>query len=881
MQLDSFTANSYPDLSRFKAEAPSSRRLRICIASEEIYGPGRSGGIATTYYHLARLLVDQGHSVTVLYLEGQSSQDHTIQYWIDYYADLGVELVPLPEPDVKLAGEALRWQARYYSFFVWLANQPTFDVVHTSEWRGGGYYVLLAKKLGLAFCDTLFLVKTSSPHIWNRHYQMRTVESAQTLACMFAEQSVVESADIVIGGSAHLLNFMAYKNYRMPEGRLFVQPNVIEMQDLGMEENRPNYEYGDRVRSRELVFFGRLEARKGLELFCDSLDRLAEQGIVPRRVTFLGMQGIRVPSYPNLKSAEYIRMKAENWPFSMEIIEDFDQKQAIAFLCQAPRIAVMPSVIENATMAVHETIAYRIPFIASRVGGTPELIDPAYHDAVLCDPTPESLTAALLEVLQHGGVVAKGAFDLEGNLQTWKNFHAFLAERFAHGTCQQIVAEMAGGAKSDAQPPRPPNVSLCLYHWNDALGLRGLLNSVIDQTAAGDEIIVVDDGSANKSNAGEFAAVVDEFGARGIRFLSQPHRWLGAAWNHAGEAAKGEVLIFLRADQHVARANLVERFKTAFAHSNYQALTCFFDQRKPADGSDFTRHLSFGPDLASGFLRSGVFGGTGLAVRREAFLDAGGFADAYHLANIEEELLVRMALRGQAFQVVPEVLYEHRERDTGGPLNKLSGAYLAIKPHLDGTPAYLERLFLYTRHLWLQRANAIDGLKKEKKRNEKLSAALSKSLLFGRRWQLEAPEPTAQNAARMAIAFDRKSEIFSIWIPRKSVPSADAKLVLTANNKLVQEFPLKQRERGFYRIQWRYRLTEMMQHPIRLAFTVPTEKDDNFRRTLQIEHLGQNRLALKCRRPLGPPPDIASHRSRLPNLWKRWRKLARLIRPES
>ena len=72
----------FPSLSvlpRFDGEAA---RLRICIATEDIVGPVRNGGIGTTYSALSELLAALGHDVTILYLKGHEVENGTIEEWM-------------------------------------------------------------------------------------------------------------------------------------------------------------------------------------------------------------------------------------------------------------------------------------------------------------------------------------------------------------------------------------------------------------------------------------------------------------------------------------------------------------------------------------------------------------------------------------------------------------------------------------------------------------------------------------------------------------------------------------------------------------------------------------------------------------------------------
>ena len=92
MQKDDFDIRVFPNLERF-CNADMQKPLRVCIATEEILGPVRNGGIASTYYHLAVGLSAQGHEVTVVLLKGKRVQQETLEYWQTYYDDKGVGFI--------------------------------------------------------------------------------------------------------------------------------------------------------------------------------------------------------------------------------------------------------------------------------------------------------------------------------------------------------------------------------------------------------------------------------------------------------------------------------------------------------------------------------------------------------------------------------------------------------------------------------------------------------------------------------------------------------------------------------------------------------------------------------------------------------------------
>lgn len=87
-----------------------------------------------------------------------------------------------------------------------------------------------------------------------------------------------------------------------------------------------------------------------------------------------------------------------------------------------------------------------------------------------------------------------------------------------------------------------PTVSVVIPVWNAARYLPETLRSVLRQTRPPEEIVVVDDGSTDES-----AALAEGFGPT-VCVLRQENRGESAARNRGIEAARGEWIAFLDAD---------------------------------------------------------------------------------------------------------------------------------------------------------------------------------------------------------------------------------------------------------------------------------------------------------------------------------------------
>jgi glycosyltransferase involved in cell wall biosynthesis len=105
------------------------------------------------------------------------------------------------------------------------------------------------------------------------------------------------------------------------------------------------------------------------------------------------------------------------------------RERALAFLKVPGRCAIMPSRVENSPYAVLECIGRGIPFLASSVGGTPELIRSDWRKAVLFPNSPEDLCRAIKWILAEGAVIVPPEVLFEETRRQWLAWHSSLPKR--------------------------------------------------------------------------------------------------------------------------------------------------------------------------------------------------------------------------------------------------------------------------------------------------------------------------------------------------------------------------------------------------------------------------------------------------------------------
>ena len=748
-------AAAFPALDTDLDDAPPGPPKRVCIATADILGPIKNGGIGTAYYHVARMLAAWGHDVVIAYVNSNAADVEQMAAARDLYAGFGVALEPIaPRPGGS--SPLQRVPAPTWALLEWLlARERPFDIVHVSEWRGLGYGPLLAKTLGLDFGTTHFVVKGSSPTLWSREGNRQLVATEAELGWVFMERRSVELADTVICGSAHLLGWMRGAGYDLP-ARSFVWPNVFPAPDPDPAAAAARTAR-DGAPLREVVFFGRLEPRKGLVLFADAVSRLARRGRAPFDVTFLGKPA------GNFDGLAFIERATRGWPGKVRTLSEHGAAEAVAYLAAEPgRLAVIPSLLENASIAVTECLQAGIPFVAAATGGTPELIHPEDHARALVPPDRIALGERLAELTAAPLRAVRPRRDFACALRVWERWHAqttpfdAAAERFT------------GRARSAAASPR---VTVCLVHHERPELVRMAVDSVLAQDYPNLDAVLVDDGSESAAALAALDAVEADFAPRGWRVIRQQNRYLGAARNAAAAAAEGEWLLFLD-DDNVLFPDAVSRLVRAACFSGADCVPAasirFNGDGDPrVDAASHDTPIRFlGAARAWNRIRN-VAGDACALIRRDAFESAGGFTDVYGLGLEDLELFNRLIVAGRRIEPLPDPVYFYRKHAAASMIDMMEDRYQAeacraraLGPHLEGLPAderaYGAYICATTTNLAVARQTLAERDRRLGAQWRELDAA--RRTLFDRKRLLSATEKRLDTARRTVAERDRQLE---------------------------------------------------------------------------------------------------------------------------
>jgi glycosyltransferase involved in cell wall biosynthesis len=405
------------------ASSKTGKLPKLCLVTGELVGPFKNGGLGTSMTGLVEFMAAQGADVTVLYT-GDVSGD--LAEWKQKYLNAGIKLKTLTEiAKPAMTGPLTRigWTNAWVVYTALRGEK--FDIIHFNDTVGEGMYCFLAKRQGLAFQSTLLTLALHSPTEWILESNAHPSNWAGFCCFTTAERISIASTDLLWGPSLYLLNWLKARDYKLP-AQLFNQQYVIPSDDLfgsGNEKIRRAAAPAVKLPTRkpdEIVFFGRLEERKGLRLFVNTITRMGPQ-LEKRGVSVLFMG--KPSSVGGVPADQFLAARSSAWKFKWRIESDFNQQQAVEYLRSNNCMAVMASPVDNSPCTVYEALRFGLPFIAARTGGIPELIHKDDQAGYLFDYTVDSLTKTLTRALDKGLSNVRPSIPVAENQARWLGMH--------------------------------------------------------------------------------------------------------------------------------------------------------------------------------------------------------------------------------------------------------------------------------------------------------------------------------------------------------------------------------------------------------------------------------------------------------------------------
>ena len=629
---------------------------RICIVTNEFNGLHKNGGIGTANTGLALSLAESGFEVTVLYCSPLKISNSELARLRRSYADKGVALEIIGETPVLRRPFESPSSVSYAVFL--FVRERRFDVIYFHDNCGRGYYSLLAKHTGCYPNAPLLLVVAHGPSEWVYELNCTPYRNKEAVIFAFLERRSVELADALISPSRYLLEWLLAHGWMLP-AKVFVEQNIVPMPQLGPVNEKP-LEIGSAAnlrKIREIVFFGRMEPRKGILLFFDAVDQLSERlDLADTQITFLG----RFDRIDGLHSGTFVVERSRRWSAPVRILVTKDQQEALEYLRAEGVLAVIPSLAENSPCVVLECLQLGIPFVATDTGGTPELVEREALERCLCRPEARALADRLETALLGGQAPAALAVAQRTTVERWLRFH------------DSATADLGGERTVGAIPstsgvvPTAPLVSICLVDAAEFASSYAF-ESVLTQDYPNVEILIADRCTRGGTDSTNEQQVRASTGQRiPIHYLQLPGMTLAAARNEIAGVATGRYLLFIDAPDVILVPGGLSRLVAA-AEKTGARLVSAFGLRLPADirpelarDGEIVR-FPVGASLEIGAVEN-CFGEFLMLVARDSFEQCGGFPAGDDGVVGFWQLWVAAHSSGIAVELVPQPAYWYRQR---------------------------------------------------------------------------------------------------------------------------------------------------------------------------------------------------------------------------
>jgi glycosyltransferase involved in cell wall biosynthesis len=220
----------------------------------------------------------------------------------------------------------------------------------------------------------------------------------------------------------------------------------------------------------------------------------------------------------------------------------------------------------------------------------------------------------------------------------------------------RVSCRMPGGGGTLEFVASSPRVSVVVTVYNGERFLEEALRSILDQSFTELELVVVDDGSSDRT-----LEVAHSIRDNRLKVVAEGRVGRAAALNRALEEAEAPLVALMDADDVALRSRIARQVE--FLNTNPEVgfvgtwFTAISEDGRPL----YTKTtLLRDPDLRRRFLvGTPVAGGTAM-IRRTVFDEVGGFRAAF-VPSEDSDLWRRAIMRVRAANI-PEVLYLYRMR---------------------------------------------------------------------------------------------------------------------------------------------------------------------------------------------------------------------------
>ena len=515
------------------------------------FAPDFGGGIGTYVENCAKMFAEAGDDVTVIVRSLKENKEEKTKegYKVvrfkqgegEYYTYLGYD-------------NALAYQ--YYEVIMKLIDKyGKPDVIEMQEYNAYGQYLIQNKlMLNEKLKDIPLVVHLHTPSFETLRINQFNTYEAPFYWIGEMEKFCIKGADALLCPSQFLADKL---QYLVPDKKI----NVINLPfDIDKKELE-KYQESNPIKSdkKTLLYFGRTEYRKGVIQMLKGAEKLWEKGL-DFKVKIIGgdvkleSKGTFIGEELKKKYAKYIESG------NLEMLAPIPHLELIPHILSATAVTI-PSLYENFPNTCIYSMWLGKPVLVSKSGGQAEMVQESGKNGIIFDwdkegdfeEKLEQLLNMSDEELQTMGNNAKTRINKLCNMETnLKLRREFFEEVIRNKNKQKdkfpFVEEMPKDEYTKVYEGEKDLLSVVIPYYNLGKTLPETIESIKETEYKKYEIVIVNDGSTDQESLDVLKQYEND---EKIRIINIKNKGLANARNVGAEAAKGEFVAFIDADDKI------------------------------------------------------------------------------------------------------------------------------------------------------------------------------------------------------------------------------------------------------------------------------------------------------------------------------------------
>ena len=366
------------------------KRLHVCILSKEFppFAPG--GGVGTLYYHLASELLLMGHEVTVVV---PAESEHLFEQGRFRVVFAKKHTFDFSGVDGGFASN-LNWSLSALHALTKIHEQRKIDVVDTALWD----VEALAFAMIPACKRPPLLLRLVTPYPVAARVNQWQVSPNVASLFIESERTLIARADAVVPISESIADTIEHEHLLCRDNRWHTIPcGIAYWPFFDVNQGYAEFQELDKVPhaafdgSRLIVFVGRLERRKGIDLLLQATEKIL-RGDENAHILIAGrdVENWVQRSVHLLPNEFCLRVH-----FMGEVSDATREKLLARAYC-----LVFPSRYESFGLVPLEAFVHGIPVVASRSGAIPEVVVDGVSGLLFEAEDANSLAQCVLSLLR-------------------------------------------------------------------------------------------------------------------------------------------------------------------------------------------------------------------------------------------------------------------------------------------------------------------------------------------------------------------------------------------------------------------------------------------------------------------------------------------------